>query len=362
MGKFKVGDRVKCVDSTACDFLTSGREYVLAEVNDSYVYAAWDGSERGGMLHRRFELVPAEAEFKVGDRVRADGGYEFDPSAGVILEAASGGWRVKVEGAVESGASKDIWYYYDRELTIIPAATPAFTIEDGKFYKTRDGRKVGPVVEAQGRDDPWPWKALVGLTTYYYRNTGHSCPGYAHAHNAKDDLIAEWVEPATQASNDNGLKFKVGDLVKATVDWCDIRIGDILPIIRVELKGVWVKDNEGDDSYLTFDEFVPVTPTPAIVALIENGTPKPSTTPKVHATQEAATTEATRLASLYRGQQFGIFVLADTRETDKPVYEHEWQNLAARGEKINAIKALKSLTGMGLKPSKDAVEYFLAAA
>ncbi len=56
--------------------------------------------------------------------------------------------------------------------------------------------------------------------------------------------------------------------------------------------------------------------TPAIVALIEGGQPKPSDHPKVHKSEQAATDEAERLAVKYPGQKFGVFVLADSRIAD----------------------------------------------
>jgi ribosomal protein L7/L12 len=57
-----------------------------------------------------------------------------------------------------------------------------------------------------------------------------------------------------------------------------------------------------------------------------------------------------------------VFTLTTTHEEAAPIYDHKWQNLAVLGLKIDAIKELRSITGMGLKPAKDAVEYFLNAA
>ncbi|KIQ05058.1 hypothetical protein RU07_02345 [Agrobacterium tumefaciens] len=106
----------------------------------------------------------------------------------------------------------------------------------------------------------------------------------------------------------------------------------------------------------------PILSTATIVALIENGKPKPSSTPHVHASTGAAEKEAKRLAAKFKGKQFGVFTLTTTHEEAAPVYDHKWQNLAVLGLKIDAIKELRSITGMGLKPAKDAVEYFVDAA
>mgnify|MGYP000852567223 CR=1 FL=1 len=101
----------------------------------------------------------------------------------------------------------------------------------------------------------------------------------------------------------------------------------------------------------------------AIVALIEDNQPKPATRPYVHSTVFGATVEAQRLANANKGKKFGVYVLNGEPAYDEPPkYDHEWQRLAAAGDHIGAIRELRGLTGMGVKPTKDAVEYFLAAA
>lgn len=70
---------------------------------------------------------------------------------------------------------------------------PPLTISAGRFYRTRDGRKVGPIVVAQGDGEPWPTKTADG--ELWFRANGYSCPGSIHLHRDEDDLVAEWVEP-----------------------------------------------------------------------------------------------------------------------------------------------------------------------
>lgn len=144
------------------------------------------------------------------------------------------------------------------EFTVehVPAADatgkPAFTIEVGKFYRSRDGRKFGPIDH-----NGFGIYGAPELPGYWYEN------GLSYSDNTHSltDLIAEWInEPA---SNDNS------------------------PLTK-----------------------------PAIVALIEDGQPKPSEQPKVHKSEESATDEAERLAVKYPGQKFGVFVLADSRIAD----------------------------------------------
>jgi len=145
----------------------------------------------------------------------------------------------------------------DDEFELLPVADatgkPALTIETGKFYRTRDGRKVGPYEHSFSNI----WIAGKG---------NHSTARFAdgrisHHHESPGDLIAEWVDEPN--SNDNA----------------------------------------------------PAT-TPAIVVLIEGGQPKPSEQPKVHKSEQAAADEAERLAVKYPGQKFGVFVLADSRIAD----------------------------------------------
>lgn len=66
---------------------------------------------------------------------------------------------------------------------------PLLTIEAGKFYRTRDGRKVGPAW--LGGMEGWPWSVGNGVT---YKADGMSqCNGRPWDH----DIVAEWVEPPT---------------------------------------------------------------------------------------------------------------------------------------------------------------------
>ncbi|WP_312412034.1 hypothetical protein, partial [Shinella sp.] len=191
------------------------------------------------------------------------------------------------------------------------------------------------------------------------------------------DLIAEWVdEPAavaapavSEASNDNKPKFKVGDRV--TVICNKTNGGD--PIRQYALGGTYritqiVKDLNGNDAvmldnhhqYIKQGQFYLTTT--AIVALIEDGQPKPADRPYVHLTEEAAAKEAKRLAGVHKGKQFGVFVLTTTAEEAKPVYRHEWQRLAADGRKDSAYGELAKVAGLRLPVARRVVLDWLAEA
>lgn len=183
-------------------------------------------------------------KFKVGDRVRFKKSYPTSVagSEAVVVAVTNLGIQVDTPSFGRSTESPD-------------SMEPALTIETCKFYRTRDGRKVGPATARTGDlcgDGPWR------LDGWNYDNDG-ICSNLG-GRNPKD-LIAEWVDEP--ASNDNA----------------------------------------------------PAT-TPAIVAIIENGQPKPSEKSKVHKSEESATDEAERLAVKYPGQKFGVFVLADSRIAD----------------------------------------------
>ncbi len=194
---------------------------------------------------------------KVGDKVRCLV-TEFDVRKGELYEVL----EVQVNGRVWFlDDLSDRFYLEVDEYELLPVAEatgkPALTIETGKFYRTCDGRKVGPM-------DTWIYGGWHTDRAERPLNGGlWTDNGTAKYPGAKDspDLIAEWVDEP--ASIDNA------------------------PLTK-----------------------------PAIVALIENDQPKPSEQPKVHKSEQAATDEAERLAVKYPGQKFGVFVLADSRIAD----------------------------------------------
>jgi hypothetical protein len=82
-------------------------------------------------------------------------------------------------------------------------------IEAGKYYKTRDGRKVGPITTSATRG--WPWEVNGGKydstirTRWAWRDDGSFQEDETHTL----DLIAEWTD---------GPAFTVGAKVRVTSD------------------------------------------------------------------------------------------------------------------------------------------------
>ncbi len=315
-------------------------------------------------------------KFKKGDFVRVkpgrgtvllkdEGIYEVlglsDQGDPILPVTTSNGIRINLDYSAEC---LNLW----RRAAEQPAP---FKIEAGRFYKTRDGRKVGPMAA-------WPDEEDCFKSSNLLRGGLWKTDGSSYFKGASDSpaLIAEWIDgPAAKAStgapsNDNAKpKFKVGDRVRVVKQGFtnggsghNAKVGDVFTLKCMNsAKTFWRTD--GPDFYEHELEPVldtaKVTPTISIVALIENGQPKPSSTPHVHASTGAAEKEAKRLAAKYKGKQFGVFTLTTTHEEAAPVYDHKWQNMAALGLKIDAIKELRAVAGLTLKGAKDAVEAWI---
>lgn len=135
-------------------------------------------------------------------------------------------------------------------------------------------------------------------------------------------------------------KFKVGDRVRLLRDGLSTTgaAGHTAIVMGLEMNGkgeggadilVTIEDGQkpfksvavgGMDTRVDADGIELVSSgTPAIVAVIENGTPKPNKAPKIHATEADATKEAERLASRNPGEKFGVFVMTTARIADVTV-------------------------------------------
>ncbi|MCG7507096.1 ribosomal protein L7/L12 [Mesorhizobium retamae] len=378
MHKFKAGDRVECVKDE--DGRGRGLNGSVIEVGDVYVKVDFGGDFPGhGHNGHCWYFYDADrklkpvAPFKVGDKVVPKKGDKND---------LFGHW---MEFWAKDGESKPKFFYVtkvnndDTNPYIHYSANPGgfgpqvtannlelyveptLTIQAGRYYKTRDGRKVGPM-----RPSHSPNYAFVADVDCESERIFQSDGTHGSKYVPNDpnlNIVAEWEEPA---SNDNAPKFKVGDRVARPGHLDGTIVGIDGDRVRVDYGGhwgIWAWNLSEIDHYPQRLATIPSTPTAtAIVCLIENGQPKPSDFPHVHPSTAAAAKEAERLAGKFKGKEFGVYELVSTVQKPAPVYEHEWQRLAVNGRKIEAIKVLRGITGMGLKPAKDAVEYFLAAA
>lgn len=357
--RFKVGDWVRVKDNCGAP-----RDYKIGEichvsaVRKDLVYCG-----DAAMFAKRFE--PWQP--RVGERVKVNyPGWEGEGE--VTAEYAHGITLVTLRSGKCSGEEGG---FVLRDIEPITTATtpeqPAtLRIEAGKFYRTRDGRKVGPMVQRDG---------YLYHEGWHYNASGECCYRGRSGDCVQEDreIIAEWVDdPVAKASNDNAEpNFKVGDRVEITANYNN-RIsfvgsfGTIKTAPTNAAAGFRVELDDGREFPFWASEMTvrpsSAPPTTAIVALIENGQPKPSSTPHVHASTGAAEKEAKRLAAKYKGKQFGVFTLTTTHEEAAPVYDHKWQNMAALGLKIDAIKELRAVAGLDLLSAKRAVEAFENAA
>lgn len=121
--------------------------------------------------------------FSIGARVR-----DRDGDLAEVIGKPRKGWReVRYSGDKLDGLTCE-WQKSDLEV-VDPADIAPFTLEAGKFYRTRDGRKVGPMVN-HGWLDGYPW-IDENLADGYYSDAGIS-----QRHDPDEDIVAEWVESA----------------------------------------------------------------------------------------------------------------------------------------------------------------------
>lgn len=207
--KFKAGDKV--VATSSVFGLTEGNTYtVRAEafatggnneirwihLEELRNYCTADGSF--GECH--FDL--AAPTFNVGDRVRIasdpnNGGFGEVGDSGIVQSTSQSDCLVKFETGSRSGES---WYVAYKHLEPVAEQQQPLAIQAGKYYRTRDGRKVGP---AKGPDEDGDYE--VGGWNYYANGK------FIGADRDYDgDLIAEWLgthikhTPAIVARLDNG--------------------------------------------------------------------------------------------------------------------------------------------------------------
>lgn len=365
--RYKVGDWVRSLVDWGS--VEAGKVYKIPHLdNEGEPWFTSDGAGGWCDYLTLGEIEPWQP--RVGDRVNVKYGHGwngegevvrfFGVSAVVLMKT---GKCAGIEGGFNVSSLEPILAHATPEQPV------TLKIEAGKFYKTRDGRKAK--IERSHYGDSYDFVATVeGLpgNKVYKKDGKHGSRWIAN--NPSDDLIAEWIdEPVSKPSNDNAKpKLKVGDRVEITAN-DNYRVSFVGSFGTVKAApgnataGFRVELDDGREFPFWPSEMTvrpgSQPPTTAIVALIESGQPKPSSTPHVHTSEVAAHKEATRLAAKYKGKKFGVFTLTATHEEAAPVYDHKWQNMAALGLKIDAIKELRAVAGLTLKGAKDAVEAWI---
>lgn len=287
MSKFKVGDRVKITDASPfyCEVKVGDvAEVVSAESDDCITI---DVRVASGKTHlqwaraHQIELLPA---IRPGMRVRLtddNGGWGEKGATGtVVRQGELGGWVVDLDKSYRCTGR----VYVGDNIEPVGAS---LKIEAGKFYKTRDGRKVGPMV-GPAYSGYWVKSVLSDEDGETYDYDG-KC--YYSADEDDNDLIAEWVEPAAVpvVAEKVTTRFTscnppaVGTRVKLVN-------GDEATVSRVAGNRLYVSDRRQEwclyedegVSNCTLASAATAPTTPAIVCLIRNGQPVPATKPHVH--------------------------------------------------------------------------------
>jgi hypothetical protein len=333
-----------------------------AESELAYLYSSCAAAEVDNLAA---EYGAPKAKFKVGDRVRRIN-HDNNPTMVVGTE-----WTVaklkkycdddylEFEGGEDGNA-------INFEHVAVAPATATLQIQAGKFYKTRDGRKVGPM-EAWDSAVTHKWQEVGGSNNFNGGGDIWRDDGTSHY---SPNLVAEWTdEPAATAG---GAKFKVGDKVKNT----KVPEAGVGTVTEVRGDGEY-QVNYADTWYgycTDYDSDMVAAPTSiadivarhsqtgtAIVCLLENGKPKPSTVPFVHGSTYLAATEATRLANVHKGKEFGVYTLGEVKKVER-TFDHEWQRLAVKPTKSDAIAEFKRLTGCTTAQARRIVYDFAEAA
>lgn len=259
--KFKVGDWVRCIDDGNTDVLTNGNVYKVHRVTNQFVYI--DDDVTGGMYSHRFEPWTP----KVGERVRYKN-TEFGEAT--VLEVDGEDIKVDTHGRYKICTERvfdlePVFTEFTTEpLPVItepvaapaqpvaqPISPPALTIQTGRYYRTRDGRKVGPMEEhdnvALDTREPLV-RAFVDADVRLWRTSN----GAQLFNNESLDLIAEWIDepvvavtevasPQEEEPTASGPKFKVGDRVTPSHRMTK----DTATIVKIEDGVISVSWNDG---------------------------------------------------------------------------------------------------------------------
>lgn len=204
MGRFGIGARVRDWQGDLATVIENPKDGTRVVRYDNPLFNQAMSLEKSKMtpIDAPAAQVPTESWVpKVGDRVRVKDAdclrVGMPVGAEGVVTRLSGGEYFQADlthprdGVIDQMVSK-------RDVEPLPVAEqPArLTIEAGKFYRTRDGRKVGPMEEHYGTawdDKEALLKASIDGDSRLFRATS----GIHLFEKTNLDLVAEWVdEPA----------------------------------------------------------------------------------------------------------------------------------------------------------------------
>jgi hypothetical protein len=237
MGAFKEGDWVRAT-ANWCDTV-AGDAMRVVRVQDNGVWAVDRIGDEVFMYHREVEPWTP----KVGERVRmvrAVGGHKAEYGATVVRDDLISPMRflLELDECCEWAHNGDGAAKEDRGLTVAAEAPAPLRIVAGRYYMTRDGRKVGPMRDSQD----WLNGYVDGDEHRVFAFDGKHGGPYI-ANNKNLDIVAEWpadtttnVAATVDAINEEygpvmrGDKptFKVGDRVRGYAPAFGNRCGEIV--------------------------------------------------------------------------------------------------------------------------------------
>ncbi|MBK0024217.1 hypothetical protein IAE29_21565 [Ochrobactrum sp. S46] len=219
MGNLKVGDKVRSL-VTQID-VRAGELYEVKTVDDGDVWVIDDVGDEFYLTSDEFEILPVaqtSQTFKVGDRVRV-----------IKTDIFRTGTRVGDIGYVTMSTSGSVHFdlHHETDGVISQIAIDPWNrielaplkIEAGKYYRTRDGRKVGPM-------EVWCFGGWHSDRAEHPLNGGVWLDdGTAKYAGAKDspDLIAEWADEPVKAAAPVAVQQDAPELtVKLSFDAADV--------------------------------------------------------------------------------------------------------------------------------------------
>ncbi|KAB2679763.1 hypothetical protein [Brucella pseudintermedia] len=192
--RLKKGDEVRSHRDCPFGGFKTGDIFTITAVDGDFIMFVDNYGNSRLRPDDEFELLPVadatgKPAFKVGDRVKVGGDHPYilsnNNTTGKIIggnNGRRGEWEVQLDNYGGSLSFK---------TDELKRLSSPLTIETGKFYRTRDGRKVGPM-------DGWTsdqFRERAGDGRYW------TVDGIGHGEAKGEDLIAEWVDEPS--SNDN---------------------------------------------------------------------------------------------------------------------------------------------------------------
>lgn len=261
----KVGDRVRWLGKMHASMLTKGNVYEIVKdygrspcpfgITDDN-QSKGDHTTDAAWLIENFELVTEPTL-----TLRAGGYYTLRNGevVGPLIDYGHSEFVFTIDPRVHDGDSwrvDGLWLddLCERDRDIVaeaPAPVATLTIEAGKFYRTRDGRKVGPI-RAEVDIDHYPFRGVEcgGAGRDLWIPKSGEGVNWGMGYDTNLDIVAEWVEPVPVKAEP---KFKKGDRVICVDEtggsWFRGKVGEVFVVDRIDGGIVIVEGSTGRGMY-----------------------------------------------------------------------------------------------------------------